>query len=169
MNLEETCAYESRGKEYDAGNQLEWLGCVTKVVGCEQQDGGGGNESYYGWAKSGEDGCDDCGLAVLEQHLADGKHEQEGQPQHAERCQYGTQHSHPLRVAFVDDSGVAGIGGAVDAYRSWSGLADGHDVGKFGRGKPVVLLNHLVVDERQHGVPSSEVEYAYLCEYYEET
>ena len=67
----------------------------------------------------------------------------------------------------MEHGGVTHVRGAVDADRPRGRLADGDDVGELGVGEPMVLDYSLVVDKREHGIATSEVEGAYLREYEE--
>ena len=98
---------------------------------------------------------------------ADENHDDERQPHNGEGCQDGPQACCPRRVSCVQTRGVAHIGGAGDANRTWGGLADGHDVCKLGIGEPMVLHYRLVMNERKHRVASAEIECTNLGKYEE--
>ncbi len=69
--------------------------------------------------------------------------------------------------AVTDPSGlhadrVADIGGRVDGNRSGGNLRHGHNIGKLATRHPAVAGDHLVLDQRQHGVAASKTEEADL-------
>ena len=86
----------------------------------------------------------------------------------AQRCKHSTYHCSPCGITSVKHGCIARIGGSIDADRPRSGLADGNNVGELTHGKPMVLVHHLILNERNHSISTAKVEYAYLCEYIEE-
>ena len=101
---------------------------------------------------------------MLEQELAYAHHQYKWQPDDTYRCQYGSEDGEPRGVASMYDGCISCICGTVDADRTWSGLADGHDVCELVDGHPVVLVDDFVLYEREHGIATTEVEYAYFGE-----
>ena len=99
---------------------------------------------------------------MLDEVTADGHHEQEREPHDAERGEHCCKDCCPFRIASIDGCGVACVGGGIDSDRSGCSLAHSHDVGKLACGEPLVLLYHLMLDERYHGVASAKIEDAYL-------
>ena len=61
-------------------------------------------------------------------------------------------------VARLRPDRVAHVGRRVDGDGAGGHLAHGHDIRKFGVGHPRVADDHLVLDQRQHGVAAAESE-----------
>ena len=89
--------------------------------------------------------------------MADENHDDEWQPHDGKGCQEGAQPGCPDRITRMETGGVAYIGGAVDADRTRSRLADSHDIRKLGIGEPMVLYYSFVMDERQHRISSTKI------------
>ena len=82
---------------------------------------------------------------MFEEHAADINHKEEGEPEHGDGGEDGAEDRRPFRIAVVDGSHITRIGGAVDADRSGSGLADCHDIGELGVAEPMVLLDDFIL------------------------
>ena len=69
-----------------------------------------------------------------------------------------------MAIAGIMDSGIAAVGGGVDADGAGGHLRDGDDIGELGGGEPMVTLDGLVLDEGEHAVAAAKAEEANLEE-----
>lgn len=161
---EEDGADAAQGEEEDSSEkteteeELEGEAGLAETVGREQLEGSGGNEPHHHFAQQGKDVVDVLvALGALQKD--DGQeHEDDGQQDDGTGGQQGPEDGLPRLVARVEDSGVAGIGGGVDAHRAGSHLADGQYVGELLGGEPVVADGHLALNEGYHGIAPPEGE-----------
>ena len=65
-----------------------------------------------------------------------------------------------MAIAGIMDGGIAAVGGGVDADGAGGHLRDGDDIGELGGGEPMVTLDGLMLDEREHTVAATESEQA---------
>ena len=116
-----------------------------------QHQRGGRYESDTGGAYAEEGSVD---VAIVSKSLeasGDDEAEYEGGKHHCGRCEERTED-----IATRD--GVPYIGGAVDSDGAWGYLAYGYDVGELLVGQPAILVDHFVLDEREHRIASPEAE-----------
>ena len=71
-------------------------------------------------------------------------------------------------VSGLDADAVTHVGRRVDGDGTGRDLRHGDDVGEFGGGHPLVLHDHFVLDQRQHGIAAAESEESDLEVGYEE-
>ena len=163
MDFVEASAHEGKAENEDTHDESKRTFVPTaEVFFRHQKKGSGSNQSHDGRTHHTENTLNDVGLMMLQQKLTDGQHQDEWQPQNGQGCQHSTQDGSPNGIAIVDDRRVARVSGAVDADRSWCCLTDGNDVSEFSIRQPMVLLHHFVLNQRQHGISTSEIEDAYF-------
>ena len=99
-------------------------------------------------------------MLVLHQELGNHQHQDERGKHDGESCGRRAENAHPLRAAGIDDSGVAYVGGGVDADRTGRHLRYGHDVCELAHRHPMVVGDDLALNHGDHCITTAEAEEA---------
>ena len=136
-----------------------------------QDDGSSAYQAYHGGADDAHDPFEHGTALDLvvepDQQQYDDKGRQCDRQRSGERSDY----AHQMPGSGGGHDIIAHVRGAVDAYWTGGHLRNGHDVGESALGQPGMLDHDFSLDEREHGISSSESEHPYqeerpeqLCE-----
>ena len=130
----------------------------AEILGRKQQQGRRRQQTHHGRTQTHEDMLHHGVVLELHQELADEQHQDERREHHGESGRHAAQHPPRMPVSGIDHAGVAHVGGRIDAYRAGGHLADGHNVRELPARQPVVAVDHLALDEGNHGIAAAEAE-----------
>ena len=160
------CKVESTDEQRYTYSESKWIVMRrTEVLLVHQQDGCSCYQTDDGRTKPRKDILHNLGILMGYQIAADENHDDEWKPHDGKRSQDRTQPRCPDGIALMQTGGITHVGGAVDADRTRSRLADSHNIRKLSIGEPVVLHHRLVVDERKHRISTTKIKCTNLGKY----
>ena len=126
---------------------------VAKVLAVHKQESCTGDEAHNDRAQPAEGPLHSRTVVVPSDPMASEKNQQE-------RWQDDGKGGND-RAPYRTSNNIANVGSTVDANGAWRHLRDGDDVGKHLARDPA-RADNFALDEREHGIASTEAKQSYL-------
>ena len=148
---------EDPAEEHPAPGVDEVLLVGGVAVWEDQQQGRRSDHADDGRAHAAHGPLDQPVVLQAHEEARHEDHERQRRKTHGEGGDHRPEDPEPF-ASGLDAHRISDVGRRVDGDGPGCDLRDGHDVGELGVREPLVLHDHLVLDEREHGVTSSESE-----------
>ena len=152
---------EDSAEQHPAPGVDEILVAGGVAVGEDQQQGRRRDHADHRRAHAPHGSLDQPVVFEAHEEARHEDHQRERRQADGEGGDHRTEDAAP-EVSGLDSDAVTHVGRRVDGDGAGGDLRHGDDVGELGVGHPLVLHDHLVLDQRQHGVAPAESEEAYL-------